>query len=217
MAVTLTRRKLGWSDEYVSSVALGTMVRACPCMYVCTCVSASPPGGRARVRIVRAHARALYFLMVSRDALCVQTWGIQNTEAEAHAQLDFFVKECKGNLIDTAELYPVPTTGNEYRPGAYEHEFAQQSVVSSSYRIGVCAYASLADARAVAANVVCAGTTELMVGTWMAKNKALRKDVFLGTIIHPQCRRRRGVPVVTTRLEWAESADELTIRCVAVV
>ena len=74
----------------------------------------------------------------------MQTWGVQNTEEEAHAQMDYFVKECKGNLIDTAELYPVPTTHSKYRPG----------------------------------------TTELMVGTWMAKNTALRKDIFLGTCMH---------------------------------
>ena len=35
------------------------------------------------------------------------TWGEQNSEAEAHAQLDYAVE--KGiNFIDTAELYPVP-------------------------------------------------------------------------------------------------------------
>jgi len=35
------------------------------------------------------------------------TWGSQNTEDEAHEQLDAFVA-AGGNLIDTAELYPVP-------------------------------------------------------------------------------------------------------------
>ena len=37
----LTRRKLGWSNEYVSTVALGTMVRVYVYMcelYVCVCV-----------------------------------------------------------------------------------------------------------------------------------------------------------------------------------
>ncbi len=35
------------------------------------------------------------------------TWGQQNTEAEAHEQLDYAIE--KGiNFIDTAELYPVP-------------------------------------------------------------------------------------------------------------
>ena len=35
------------------------------------------------------------------------TWGQQNTEAEAHAQIDFALD--KGvNFLDTAEMYPVP-------------------------------------------------------------------------------------------------------------
>lgn len=43
------------------------------------------------------------------SALCLgtMTWGEQNTEAEAHQQLDYALG--KGiNFIDTAELYPVP-------------------------------------------------------------------------------------------------------------
>lgn len=90
----ITKRKLGWSDEYVSTVGLGTM-----------------------------------------------TFGVQNTEAEAHEQLDYYVKECKGNFIDAAEMYPTPTDEVRARPG----------------------------------------TTELMVGTWLAKNKELRKDVYIAT------------------------------------
>lgn len=35
------------------------------------------------------------------------TWGEQNTEAEAHEQLDFYF-ECGINTLDTAEMYPVP-------------------------------------------------------------------------------------------------------------
>jgi len=32
------------------------------------------------------------------------------TEAEAHAQLDYAVKERGVNFIDTAEMYPVPSS-----------------------------------------------------------------------------------------------------------
>ena len=35
------------------------------------------------------------------------TWGEQNTETEAHTQLDYAVSEKGINFIDTAELYPV--------------------------------------------------------------------------------------------------------------
>ncbi|HOY15520.1 MAG TPA: aldo/keto reductase, partial [Saprospiraceae bacterium] len=44
---------------------------------------------------------------VSLICLGTMTWGEQNTEAEAHEQLDFAMD--KGiNFIDTAEMYPVP-------------------------------------------------------------------------------------------------------------
>jgi aryl-alcohol dehydrogenase-like predicted oxidoreductase len=44
---------------------------------------------------------------VSVISLGTMTWGQQNTEAEAHSQLDFALE--RGiNLIDTAEMYPVP-------------------------------------------------------------------------------------------------------------
>jgi aryl-alcohol dehydrogenase-like predicted oxidoreductase len=44
---------------------------------------------------------------VSLIALGTMTWGQQNTEAEAHSQLDLAV-ERGVNLIDAAEMYPVP-------------------------------------------------------------------------------------------------------------
>lgn len=46
-------------------------------------------------------------LHVSRICLGTMTWGEQNTEAEAHAQLDYAVAQGV-NFIDTAEMYPVP-------------------------------------------------------------------------------------------------------------
>lgn len=46
-------------------------------------------------------------LHVSEICLGTMTWGQQNTEAEAHAQLDYAVAHGI-NFIDTAEMYPVP-------------------------------------------------------------------------------------------------------------
>ena len=47
---------------------------------------------------------------VSKVCLGTMTWGEQNSEAEAHAQLDYSID--KGiNFIDTAEMYPVPPNG----------------------------------------------------------------------------------------------------------
>jgi aryl-alcohol dehydrogenase (NADP+) len=44
---------------------------------------------------------------VSQVCLGTMTWGQQNSEAEAHAQLDYAVDQGI-NVIDTAEMYPVP-------------------------------------------------------------------------------------------------------------
>lgn len=46
---------------------------------------------------------------VSKICLGTMTWGEQNTEAEAHEQLDFAI-ENGINFIDTAELYAVPAS-----------------------------------------------------------------------------------------------------------
>jgi aryl-alcohol dehydrogenase-like predicted oxidoreductase len=46
-------------------------------------------------------------LKVSVVALGTMTWGEQNTESEAHLQLDAAV-DAGVNLIDTAEMYPIP-------------------------------------------------------------------------------------------------------------
>eukprot|EP00929_Paragymnodinium_shiwhaense_P021336 TRINITY_DN13940_c0_g1_i1.p1 TRINITY_DN13940_c0_g1~~TRINITY_DN13940_c0_g1_i1.p1 ORF type:complete len:421 (-),score=62.42 TRINITY_DN13940_c0_g1_i1:111-1319(-) len=48
---------------------------------------------------------------VSQCCLGTMTWGVQNTEKEAHEQLDYFVKQ-GGNFVDTAEMYPVPPDGS---------------------------------------------------------------------------------------------------------
>src|SRR5690606_7733684 len=44
---------------------------------------------------------------VSLIGLGTMTWGEQNTEAQAHEQLDYALDHGI-NLIDTAEMYPVP-------------------------------------------------------------------------------------------------------------
>ncbi|MDP5290948.1 NADP(H)-dependent aldo-keto reductase [Oceanimonas sp. CHS3-5] len=54
---------------------------------------------------------------VSLIGLGTMTWGEQNTEAEAHAQLDMAMDHGI-NLIDTAELYPIPP--REHTQGATE-------------------------------------------------------------------------------------------------
>ena len=46
-------------------------------------------------------------LKVSVVGLGTMTWGEQNTEAEAHEQLDAAVA-AGVNFIDAAEMYPVP-------------------------------------------------------------------------------------------------------------
>lgn len=46
-------------------------------------------------------------IKISAIALGTMTWGEQNSEAEAHSQLDLAI-DYGVNLIDTAEMYPVP-------------------------------------------------------------------------------------------------------------
>lgn len=43
--------------------------------------------------------------------LGTMTWGQQNTEAEAHEQLNYAIDERGLTFIDTAEIYPIPPTG----------------------------------------------------------------------------------------------------------
>ena len=52
-------------------------------------------------------------LNISAVCLGTMTFGEQNTEAQAHAQLDFAFSQGV-NFIDTAELYPVPTRAETY-------------------------------------------------------------------------------------------------------
>ncbi|MFN8614650.1 MAG: aldo/keto reductase [Vampirovibrionales bacterium] len=52
-------------------------------------------------------------LRVSVVGLGTMTWGEQNTELEAHAQLDAALA-CGINLVDTAELYAVPPRAHTY-------------------------------------------------------------------------------------------------------
>jgi aryl-alcohol dehydrogenase-like predicted oxidoreductase len=52
-------------------------------------------------------------LVVSRICLGTMTWGEQNTEKDAHAQLDYAIANGI-NFIDTAEMYAVPPTEKTY-------------------------------------------------------------------------------------------------------
>ena len=47
---------------------------------------------------------------VSKVCLGTMTWGEQNSEVEAHTQLDYSI-DLGINFIDTAEMYPVPPNG----------------------------------------------------------------------------------------------------------
>lgn len=59
-------------------------------------------------------------LLVTEACLGTMTWGVQNTAAEAHAQLDYAIKERGVNFLDTAENYPVPLNAPRARPGVTE-------------------------------------------------------------------------------------------------
>lgn len=50
---------------------------------------------------------------VSRVCLGSMTWGIQNTQQQANEQIEYALSQGV-NFIDTAELYPVPPSGDKY-------------------------------------------------------------------------------------------------------
>ena len=52
-------------------------------------------------------------IKVSSIALGTMTWGQQNTEAEAHEQMDYAL-ERDINFFDAAEMYPVPPKAETY-------------------------------------------------------------------------------------------------------
>lgn len=52
-------------------------------------------------------------LLVSEICLGTMTWGKQNSEAEAHEQIDYAL-EAGVNFMDTAELYAVPASAETY-------------------------------------------------------------------------------------------------------
>lgn len=59
-------------------------------------------------------------LHVTEVCLGTMTWGMQNSREDASEQLDYAVKECGVNFIDTAEMYPVPDGHPDQTPGLSE-------------------------------------------------------------------------------------------------
>ncbi|MEB2846180.1 aldo/keto reductase [Rhizobiales bacterium RZME27] len=59
-------------------------------------------------------------ISVSEICLGTMTWGTQNTEAEAHAQMDYAVEQGV-NFFDTAELYPTTPVSIETYGRTEEH------------------------------------------------------------------------------------------------
>jgi aryl-alcohol dehydrogenase-like predicted oxidoreductase len=79
-------------------------------------------------------------LTVSRICLGTMTFGQQNSEAEAHEQLDYALSEGI-NFIDTAEMYPVParaeTTGATERfVGSWLQRQARDRIVLATKATG---------------------------------------------------------------------------------
>src|SRR5262245_34159556 len=52
-------------------------------------------------------------VMVSEICLGTMTWGLQNTEADGHAQMDYALDQGI-NFFDTAEMYAVPPSASTY-------------------------------------------------------------------------------------------------------
>ena len=59
-------------------------------------------------------------LRVTEACLGTMTYGLQNSEAEAHAQLDLAVDGHGINFLDCAEMYPTPNSAEGWRAGRSE-------------------------------------------------------------------------------------------------
>ncbi|WP_020207850.1 aldo/keto reductase [Gilvimarinus chinensis] len=79
-------------------------------------------------------------LSVSRVCLGTMTWGTQNNQADANAQIEYALAQGI-NFIDTAEMYAVPPTADTY------------------------------------------GTTETIIGNWIAANPGRRDEFYLASKI----------------------------------
>ena len=79
-------------------------------------------------------------LEVSRVCLGTMTWGTQNTQEDANAQIEYALDRGV-NFIDTAEMYAVPPTAETY------------------------------------------GSTETIIGNWIALNSSRREEFVLATKI----------------------------------
>eukprot|EP00928_Gymnodinium_smaydae_P055366 TRINITY_DN38927_c0_g1_i1.p1 TRINITY_DN38927_c0_g1~~TRINITY_DN38927_c0_g1_i1.p1 ORF type:complete len:455 (-),score=60.39 TRINITY_DN38927_c0_g1_i1:38-1213(-) len=107
---------------------------------------------------------------VSAVCLGTMTFGVQSSEEDAHSLLDYYVKERGGNLLDTAEMYPAPSSDPTWKPGRSEE----------------------------------------IIGTWMAKNRDIRRQVLIATKVSGfnPCSETAGNRKIT--LERGGKIDEAT-------
>ena len=109
-----------------------------------------------------ATARAMHMrnlgqssLRVSEACLGTMTWGVQNDQRDADAQIDL-AREHGVNFIDSAQMYPVPTFADKWRAGATEeilgdyldrHKAARDELVIATKVTGYMPRSAVAAAR----------------------------------------------------------------------
>ena len=71
---------------------------------VASAMTMAQAAGGLRTRLLGSSS-----LRVTEACLGTMTYGLQNTAAEAYAQLDFAVHERGVNFIDTAEMFVLPS------------------------------------------------------------------------------------------------------------
>lgn len=96
-------------------------------------------------------------ILVSEICLGTMTWGMQNTEEEGHEQLDYALSRGV-NFIDTAEVYPVPSSvpghvsgGTEMILGRYlaAHPGLREKLVIATKVMGYSPQSKTAAARSL--------------------------------------------------------------------
>jgi aryl-alcohol dehydrogenase-like predicted oxidoreductase len=73
-------------------------------------------------------------MMVSEICLGTMTWGEQNTEADAHEQMDYALAQGV-NFFDTAEMYPTQPTRAKHRASQRNISAAGSGLRASATRL----------------------------------------------------------------------------------
>ncbi|EEV2948676.1 NADP(H)-dependent aldo-keto reductase [Escherichia coli] len=124
-------------------------------------------------------------LEVSTLGLGTMTFGEQNSEADAHAQLDYAVAQGI-NLIDVAEMYPVP-------PRPETQGLTETYVGNWLAKHGSREKLIIASKVSGPSRPETQGLTETYVGNWLAKHGSREKLIIASKVSGPSRNNDKGI------------------------